>query len=229
MHQGRTVFSQRMSFLPDRDFRRVVARYGGDSRLRGFSCWDQFLAMAFAQLTFRESLRDVEACLQAGPSLYHLGLRGKVSRSTLADANEAHDWRIFADFAQILISIARFLYAEEPMGMEFDSTLYALDSTTIDLCLSLFPWAKFRSKLQTIQASAEIASARDRLRCIVVTIAQKEVADIHRVTEKGALVCRSRTDHFLTGFGVAPLTEDRASNQHEQSYRKSYRASLQAL
>ena len=145
MHQGRTVFSQLMSFLPDREFRRVVARYGGDSRLRGFSCWDQFLAMAFAQLTFRERLRDVEACLQAGPSLYHLGLRGKVSRSTLADANEAHDWRIFADFAQILISIARPLYAEEPMGMEFDSTLYALDSTTIDLCLSLFPWAKFRS------------------------------------------------------------------------------------
>jgi hypothetical protein len=145
MHQGRTVFSQLTSFLPDREFRRVLERYNGDSRLRGFSCWDQFLAMAFAQLTFRESLRDVEACLQAGPSLYHLGLRGKVSRSTLADANEAHDWRIFADFAQILISIARPLYAEEPMGMEFDSTLYALDSTTIDLCLSLFPWAKFRS------------------------------------------------------------------------------------
>jgi hypothetical protein len=145
MHQGRTVFSQLMSFLPDRDFRRVVERYDGDSRLRGFSCWDQFLAMAFAQLTFRESLRDVEACLKAGPNLYHLGLRGKVSRSTLADANEAHDWRIFADFAQILIHIARPLYAEEPMGMEFDSTLYALDSTTIDLCLSLFPWAKFRS------------------------------------------------------------------------------------
>jgi hypothetical protein len=145
MHQGRTVFSQLMSFLPDREFRRVVERYNGDSRLRGFSCWDQFLAMAFAQLTFRESLRDVEACLKAGPSLYHLGLRGKVSRSTLADANEAHDWRIFADFAQILISIARPLYAKEPMGMEFVSTLYALDSTTIDLCLSLFPWAKFRS------------------------------------------------------------------------------------
>jgi hypothetical protein len=145
MHQGRTVFSQLMSFLPDREFRRVVERYNGDSRLRGFSCWDQFLAMAFAQLTFRESLRDVEACLKAGPSLYHLGLRGKVSRSTLADANEAHDWRIFADFAQILISIARPLCAEEPMGIEFESTLYALDSTTIDLCLSLFPWAKFRS------------------------------------------------------------------------------------
>ncbi len=145
MNEGRTIFSQLISFLPDREFRRCVARYGGDSKLRGFSCWDQYLAMAFAQLTYRDSLRDIEACLRAlGGKLYHLGLRGRVARSTLADANESHHWRIFADFAQVLIRIARPLYAKDPMGVELEQSLYALDSTTIDLCLSLFPWAKFR-------------------------------------------------------------------------------------
>ena len=145
MNQGRTVFSQLISFLPDREFRRCVERYQGDVRLRGFSCWDQYLAMAFAQLTYRESLRDIEACLRSMQGkLYHLGFRGKVARSTLADANESHDWRIFADFAQLLITIARPLYAHDPIGVELNQSLYALDSTTIDLCLSLFPWAKFR-------------------------------------------------------------------------------------
>ena len=145
MNQGRTVFSQLISFLPDREFRRCVERYQGDVRLRGFSCWDQYLAMAFAQLTYRESLRDIEACLRSMQSkLYHLGFRGKVARSTLADANESHDWRIFADFAQVLIGIARPLHARDPIGIDLDQSLYALDSTTIDLCLSLFPWAKFR-------------------------------------------------------------------------------------
>jgi len=145
MNQGRTVFSQLISFLPDREFRRCVERYQGDIRLRGFSCWDQYLAMAFAQLTYRESLRDIEACLRSMQGkLYHLGFRGEVARSTLADANESHDWRIFADFAQVLIAIARPLYARDPIGVDLDQSLYALDSTTIDLCLSLFPWAKFR-------------------------------------------------------------------------------------
>ena len=145
MNQGRTVFSQLISFLPDREFRRCVERYQGDIRLRGFSCWDQYLAMAFAQLTYRESLRDIEACLRSMQGkLYHLGFRGKVARSTLADANESHDWRIFADFAQVLIAIARPLYARDPIGVDLEQSLYALDSTTIDLCLSLFPWAKFR-------------------------------------------------------------------------------------
>ena len=145
MNQGRTVFSQLLSFLPDREFRRCVARYGGDARLRGFSCWDQYLAMAFAQLTYRESLRDIEACLRSvGGKLYHMGFHGRVARSTLADANDAHDWRICADFAQVLIRIVRPLYASEPIGVELDQSLHALDSTTIDLCLSLFPWAKFR-------------------------------------------------------------------------------------
>ena len=145
MNSGRTVFSQLISFLPDREFRRCVARYGGDRRLREFSCWDQYLTMAFAQLTYRESLRDIEACLRSlQGKLYHLGFRGHVSRSTLAAANENRDWRIFADFAQVLIGVARPLYAHDPMGVDLEQSLYALDSTTIDLCLSLFPWARFR-------------------------------------------------------------------------------------
>jgi len=145
MNQGRTVFSQLIAFLPDREFRRCVARYDGDAGLRDFSCWDQYLTMAFAQLTYRESLRDIEACLRAlGAKLYHMGFQGKVARSTLADANESRDWRIFADFAQVLIRIARPLCATDPIGVDLDHSLYALDSTTIDLCLSLFPWAKFR-------------------------------------------------------------------------------------
>ena len=145
MNQGRTVFSQLLNFLPDREFRRCVARYGGDVRPRGFSCWDQYLSMAFAQLTYRDGLRDIEACLRSlGGKLYHMGFHGRVARSTLADANDAHDWRIYADFAQVLIGIARPLYAFDPIGVDLDQSLYALDSTTIDLCLSLFPWAKFR-------------------------------------------------------------------------------------
>ena len=145
MNSGRTVFSQLIEHAPSKEFQKCVARYRGDSHLRGFSCWDQYLAMAFAQLTYRESLRDIEACLRAvGGKLYHMGFRGRVARSTLADANETHDWRIFADFAQILIATARPLYARDPLGVDLNNSLYALDSTTIDLCLSLFPWAKFR-------------------------------------------------------------------------------------
>jgi hypothetical protein len=131
--------------VPSYEFQKCVARYGGDAHGRGFSCRDQYLAMAFAQLTYRESLRDIEACLRAmSGKLYHMGFRGRVARSTLADANDAHDWRIYADFAQVLIRIARPLYAADPIGVELDQSLYALDSTTIDLCLSVFPWAKFR-------------------------------------------------------------------------------------
>jgi hypothetical protein len=145
MNQGQTIFQQLISFLPDREFRRCVERYQGNAGTRKLSCWEQFLAMAFAQLTFRESLRDIEACLCAlGLKRYHLGFRGKVARSTLADANELRDWRIFADFAQVLIGLARPLYAGDAMGVDLDQSLYALDSTTIDLCLELFPWAKFR-------------------------------------------------------------------------------------
>ena len=145
MNAGRTIFSQLIDHAPCKEFQKCVTRYAGDSNPRGFSCWDQYLAMAFAQLTYRESLRDIEACLGSmRGKLYHMGFRGKVSRSTLADANEAHDWRIVADFAQGLIGIARPLYGSDPMGVDLEHSLYALDSTTIDLCLSLFPWAKFR-------------------------------------------------------------------------------------
>ena len=152
MNQGRTVFSQLIGFLPDREFRRCAERYQGDLRLRGFSCWNQYLAMAFAQLTYRESLRDIEACLHSlQGKLYHLGFRGKVARSTLADANESRDWRIFADFAHRLIATARGLYAREPMGVDLEQSLYALDSTTIDLCLALFPWARFRQRKAAIK------------------------------------------------------------------------------
>ncbi len=134
-----------MDHAPSYEFQKCVARYRGDYQQKSFSCWDQFLCMAFAQLTYRESLRDIEACLRSMSSkLYHTGFRGKVARSTLADANESRDWRIYADFAQALIRIARPLYAHDPIGVDLDQTLYALDSTTIDLCLSLFPWAKFR-------------------------------------------------------------------------------------
>lgn len=145
MNTGRTVFSQIMDFLPLRDLRKCVKRYRGNYKVQKFSCMDQFLCMAFAQLTYRESLRDIEACLRAMQSkLYHMGIRSRVSKSTLADANENRDWRIYADFAQVLIHIARGLYSKEEFGIELDQTVYALDSTTIDLCLSLFPWAKFR-------------------------------------------------------------------------------------
>jgi len=145
MNAGRTVFSQLIEFLPHQEFQKCVARYAGNRYLKNLSCWDQYLAMAFAQLTYRESLRDIEACLRSvGAKLYHMGFRGKVARSTLADANESRDWRIYADFAQVLIAIARPLYARDPIGIDLDQSLYALDSTTIDLCLSLFPWAKFR-------------------------------------------------------------------------------------
>ncbi len=147
MDSGKLVFAQLMDFVPRHDFDACVRRYDGDRRLRGFSCRDQFLCLAFAQLTFRESLRDIETCLRAlEPKRYHAGFRGKVSRSTLADANRAHDWRIFADFAQVLIGRARKLYADEPLGVDLEQATYALDRTTIDLCLSLFPWALFRRR-----------------------------------------------------------------------------------
>lgn len=145
MNQGRTVFAQLISFFSHNEFNRCVARYHGNKSVRSFSCWDQLLTMSFAQLTYRESLRDIEVCLRAQRGkLYHSGLAGPVKRSTLADANESRDWRIYADFAQSLIQTARPLYSDNELEIDLDATLYALDSTTIDLCLSLFPWAQFR-------------------------------------------------------------------------------------
>ncbi len=147
MNSGKSIFAQLMDFLPSKSFQRCVQRYQGDYKLKSFSCWDQFLCMAFAQLTYRESLRDIEACLRAQHTkLYHLGIRGQVSRNTLAPANSVRDWRIYADFAQVLITRARALYADDSFGVELAQTVYALDATTIDLCLALFPWAKFRKR-----------------------------------------------------------------------------------
>jgi hypothetical protein len=152
MHIGKLVFAQLMDHLPWKSFSRIVERYGGDHRVREFSCANQLRCMAFAQLTYRESLRDITTCLRAqSAKLYHLGIRGTVARSTLADANEARDWRIYAEFAQHLIRIARRLYIDEPFGVDLKETVYALDSTTIDLCMTLFPWAPFRSTKAAIK------------------------------------------------------------------------------
>jgi len=145
LNTGRTVFAQLMEFIPTDQFQLCVDRYQGNRYVKDFSCWDQFLCLAFAQLTYRTSLRDIETCLRAQqPRLYHMGFRGRVSRATLADANETRDWRIYRDFAQELIRLARDLYQEESFGVELSETVYAFDSTTVDLCLSLFPWGKFR-------------------------------------------------------------------------------------
>ena len=167
MFDGPFVFTQLLEFLPRREFDACISKYRGGRRPRGFSCRDQFLCLAFAQLTYRESLRDIETCLRAlGPKLYHAGFRGQVSRSTLADANRAHDWRIWSDFAQVLIRRARKLYASEPLGVELAQTVYALDSTTIDLCLSLFPWARFRRRKGAVKLHTLI-DLRGSIPCFV--------------------------------------------------------------
>lgn len=167
MEPGRLVFAQLMDFLPRHEFDTCVRRYQGNRRPRGFSCRDQFLCLAFAQLTFRESLRDIETCLRAmQPKLYHAGFRGKISRSTLADANRTHDWQIYADFAQVLIDRARKMYANEPIGVELEQTVYALDSTTIDLCLSLFPWAAFRQKKGAVKLHT-LVDLRGNIPCFI--------------------------------------------------------------
>jgi Domain of unknown function (DUF4372)/Transposase DDE domain len=177
MNSGKTVFAQLMDFIPTYEFRRGVARYCGQYRVRSFSCWDQFLSMAFAQLTYRESLRDIETCLRAlGGKLYHLGIRGHVSRSTQADANETRDWRIFADLARVLIAVARPLYAGEPLAVELEETAYALDGTTIDLCLSLFPWARYRR----LNAAVKLHTLLDVRGSIPVGIDTKP-AKIHEI------------------------------------------------
>ena len=167
MDPGKFVFAQLMDFLPRHDFEACVRRYDGDRRPRGFSCRDQFLCMAFAQLTYRQSLRDIVTCLRSFQTkLYHAGFRGPISRSTLADANRTHDWRIFADFAQVLIARARQLYADEPLGVELKQTAYALDSTTIDLCLSLFPWARFRRRKGAVKLHT-LLDLRGNIPCFV--------------------------------------------------------------
>ena len=189
MFQGQTVLAQLMEFLPRRDFHACVARYRGDYRARSFSCRDQFLAMAFAQLTFRESLRDIETCLSALESkLYHAGFRGRVTRSTLADANERRDWRIYADFAQVLIRRARKLYAHDTFGADLQHTAYALDSTTIDLCLALFPWAPFRRRKAAVKLHT-LLDLRGNIPCFI-RISHGKTHDVtaldHLLLEPGA-------------------------------------------
>jgi len=152
VNSGKIIFSQIMEFLPSYEFRLCVNRYRGQYKIKSFSCWDQFLCMSFAQLTYRESLRDIQACLRGNQQkLYHMGFRGNISRNTLAHANQVRDWRIYADFAHVLIGQARILYAQEDFGVQLKQTVYAFDATTIDLCLSLFPWAQFRQRKGAIK------------------------------------------------------------------------------
>jgi hypothetical protein len=167
MYSGQMVFAQVMEFLPRHEFNACVRRYRGNARVRDFSCRDQFLTMAFAQLTYRESLRDIETCLRAlGPKLYHAGFRGKISRSTLGDANKHRDWRIWADFAQVLICHARALYAQDSFAVALKHAAYALDSTTIDLCLALFPWARFRRRKGAVKLHTLI-DLRGNIPCFI--------------------------------------------------------------
>jgi hypothetical protein len=167
MDSGKLVLAQLMDFLPRQDFDACVRRYDGDRRPRGFTCRDQFLCMAFAQLTYRQSLRDIVTCLHSfHAKLYHVGFRGPINRSTLADANRSHDWRIFADFAHMLIARARRLYANEPLGIELEHVAYALDSSTIDLCLSLFPWARFRRRKGAVKLHT-LLDLRGNIPCFV--------------------------------------------------------------
>jgi hypothetical protein len=167
-----------MDFLPIYEFHQCVQRYHGHYKMKSFSCWDQFLCMAFAQLTYRESLRDIEACLRSAQrKLYHMGIRGKVSRNTLAHANQVRDWRIYADFAQILIAHARRLYANDSFGVELNQTAYALDSTTIDLCLSLFPWAKFRTHKGAVKLHT-LLDLRGSIPSLLI-ITHGKVHDVH--------------------------------------------------
>jgi len=195
VNQGKTIFSQVMDFLPQFKFRQCVNRYQGNYRVRSFTCLDQFMCMAFAQLTYRESLRDIECCLRAmQEKLYHIGIRGKVSRSTLADANEIRDWRIYSDLAQILIHEARRLYAKDDFGLELKETVYALDSSTIDLCLSVFPWARFRKTKAAVKLHTLLDLRGDIPTFIWITDGKVHDVNVldHLVPEPGAIYVMDR-------------------------------------
>ena len=182
MHSGKTVFNQVMEWVHPEQFRRCVTRYQGNYKVRNFSCWEQFLAMGFAQMTFRESLADIEICLRSrGQQLYHLGFRSLIAHSTLADANSVRDWRIYADLAQSLIRRARKLYEREPLGVELEQTIYALDSTTIDLCLNLFPWARFRSTKAAVKLHT-LLDVRGPIPTMI-TISEGKQADVQILDE----------------------------------------------
>lgn len=195
MNQGQTIFSQVIDFLPWKKFRQCVNRYNGNHRLRSFKCYSQFLCMAFAQLAYRESLRDIECCLRAmREKLYHMGIRGKVSRSTLADANEVRDWRIYSDFAQVLIHEARSLYVEDDFGLELKETVYALDSSTIDLCLSVFPWARFRKTKAAVKLHTLLDLRGDIPTFIWITDGKVHDVNVldHLIPEPGAIYIMDR-------------------------------------
>jgi hypothetical protein len=184
MHSGKLIFSQVMEFLPWYEFHKCVNRYNGNYRVKSFSCLDQFLCMAFAQLTYRESLRDIETCLRSMQNkVYHMGIRGTIAKSTLADANETRDWRIYADFCQVLIARARDLYKDEAFSIELEHMVYALDSTTIDLCLSLFPWARFRKH----KAAVKMHTLID-LKCSIPTFIRITDGKVHDVTILDSLI-----------------------------------------
>ncbi len=195
MNRGQTIFSQVIDFLPQNKFRRCVNRYNGNYRVRSFTCYDQLLCMAFAQLTYRESLRDIECCLRAmREKLYHIGIRGKVSRNTLAKANERRDWRIYSDFAQILIHEARRLYVDDDFGLELKETVYALDSSTIDLCLSVFPWARFRKTKGAVKLHTLLDLKGDIPTFIWITDGKVHDVNVldHLIPEPGAIYVMDR-------------------------------------
>jgi hypothetical protein len=195
VNQGQTIFSQVIDFLPWKKFRQCVNRYNGNHRIRSFTCYSQLLCMAFAQLTYRESLRDIECCLRAmREKLYHMGIRGKVSRSTLADANEVRDWRIYSDFAQVLIHEARSLYVEDDFGLELKETIYALDSSTIDLCLSVFPWARFRKTKAAVKLHTLLDLRGDIPTFIWITDGKVHDVNVldHLIPEPGAIYIMDR-------------------------------------
>jgi len=195
MNQGQTIFSQIIDFLPKKKFRQCVNRYNGNHRTRSFTCYDQFLCMVFAQLAYRESLRDIECCLRAmREKLYHIGIRGKVSRSTLADANESRDWRIYSDFAQVLIDEARRLYIDDDFGLELKETVYALDASTIDLCLSTFPWARFRKTKAAVKLHTLLDLRGDIPTFIWITDGKVHDVNVldHLIPEPGAIYVMDR-------------------------------------
>lgn len=205
MNRGSTIFSQLIKLLPQRDFRRCVERYDGDKNIRSFSCWDQFLCMAFAQFTYRESLRDIEACLRAvNLKQYHLGIRGKVSRNTLAYANEKRDWRIYADFGQVVIQRAQKILADEDFGIEVKNTIYALDSTVIEVCLSLFPWAYWAEREQKGGIKAHTLLDLKRNIPVFIDITERKVGDLNALDkisiESGALYIMDRGYIDFTRF-----------------------------
>jgi len=195
MNSGKTIFAQLMDFVPAYEFRKCVDRYNGNHKVISFSCWDQYLCMAFAQLTYWESLRDIQACLRVTPSrLYHLGIRGKVSRNTLAHANQTRDWRIYADFAQILIARARKLYVEDSFGVELDQAVYALDPTTIDRCLALFPCAEFRKRKGAVKLHTLLDLHGNIPSVIIITTGKVHDVNIldNLIIETGAIYVMDR-------------------------------------